>query len=119
MHAVADALLGAAALGDIGEHFPDTDPRYRGIASSALLRSVIDELSGLGMAVAQVDCSILAERPRLAAHKEEIRASLRRMLSLPADRVAVKARTGEGLDAVGRGEAIAVHCIAVLTEHFR
>jgi 2-C-methyl-D-erythritol 4-phosphate cytidylyltransferase/2-C-methyl-D-erythritol 2,4-cyclodiphosphate synthase len=114
LHAVIEAILGAAGLPDIGEHFPDTDPRYRAAKSTDFLRAVLDEIHGLRLHVAQVDCSILAERPRLGAHKKEIAASLRSLLPLPEGRVAVKARTNEGLDAIGRGEAIAAHVVAVL-----
>jgi 2-C-methyl-D-erythritol 4-phosphate cytidylyltransferase/2-C-methyl-D-erythritol 2,4-cyclodiphosphate synthase len=114
LHAVIEALLGAAGLPDIGEHFPDTDPRYRGVDSRELLRATLDELRVRGLAPRQVDASIVAERPRLKAFKPEIKASLCALLGLPPDRVAVKARTNEGLDAIGRGEAIAVHCVAVV-----
>ncbi len=114
LHAVIEAMLGAAGLPDIGEHFPDTDPRFKGIASTELLRVTIDELRARGLRVAQVDCSIVAERPKLMPHKARIRESLQTLLALPADRVAVKARTNEGLDAIGRGEAMATHCVAVV-----
>jgi 2-C-methyl-D-erythritol 4-phosphate cytidylyltransferase/2-C-methyl-D-erythritol 2,4-cyclodiphosphate synthase len=114
LHAVIEAILGAAGLPDIGEHFPDTDPRYRNASSVDMLASVVSEIGDRHLRVAQVDCSILAERPRLAPFKQQIAASLRSLLELPADRVAVKARTNEGLDAIGRGEAIAAHVVAVL-----
>lgn len=113
LHAVIEALLGAAGLPDIGEHFPDTDPRYKDADSRVLLAATLEALRARGLRPAQVDASIVAERPRLRAHKEAIKASLCALLALPPDRVAVKARTNEGLDAVGRGEAIAVHCVAV------
>jgi len=114
LHAVIEAILGAAGMPDIGEHFPDTDPRYRNAASTDMLAYVISEIRDLRLRVAQVDCSILAERPKILPFKPEILASLRKRLGLPEGRVNVKARTNEGLDAVGRGEAIAAHAIAVL-----
>jgi 2-C-methyl-D-erythritol 4-phosphate cytidylyltransferase / 2-C-methyl-D-erythritol 2,4-cyclodiphosphate synthase len=114
LHAIIEALLGAAGLPDIGEHFSDKDARFKDADSRVLLGRVLDELASLGLRPVQVDASILAERPRLGAWKEKIKASLVDLLDLPADRVAVKARTNEGLDAIGRGEAIAVHCVALV-----
>ena len=115
LHAICDALLGAAGLPDIGEHFPDTDPRWRGADSADLLRRVVEELRVRGLKAAQVDVSILAERPKLLPFKDAMRARLRELLDLPADRVAVKARTGEGLDAIGRGEAVGCRAVAMVT----
>lgn len=115
LHAVCDALLGAAGLPDIGEHFPDTDPRWKGADSAQLLLAVVAALAARGLRAAQVDVSILAERPKLLPYKDAMRRRLRALLDLPDDRVAVKARTGEGLDAVGRGEAIACHAVATVT----
>jgi len=114
LHAVTDALLGAAAQPDIGELFPDTDPRWRGADSRQLLAAVVARVRGLGWAPANVDVVIHAERPKLSPHKEAIRASLAAVLGLPIERVGVKAKTNEGLDAVGRGEAIACTAIAGL-----
>jgi 2-C-methyl-D-erythritol 4-phosphate cytidylyltransferase/2-C-methyl-D-erythritol 2,4-cyclodiphosphate synthase len=114
LHAVMEAILGAAGLPDIGEHFPDTDPRYRLASSVDMLKVVLEMIAERYLRVAQIDCSVIAERPRLAPFKKQIVASLRSILALPEDRVSVKARTNEGLDAVGRGEAIAAHAIAVL-----
>jgi 2-C-methyl-D-erythritol 4-phosphate cytidylyltransferase/2-C-methyl-D-erythritol 2,4-cyclodiphosphate synthase len=114
LHALIDALLGAAGLPDIGEHFPDTDPRWKGADSSVLLERVLRELADRGLAPWQVDSTLIAEQPRLGPHKEAIRASLARLLRISADRVGVKARTGEGLDAIGRGEALAVHAVALV-----
>lgn len=114
LHAVIEGLLGAAGLPDIGEHFPDTDPALRGIDSRALLRRTIEELRGLGHAPAQVDVTIIAEKPRLGPWKAEMKAALAELLALPGDRVAVKARTHEGVDALGRGEAISVHALVSL-----
>ena len=115
LHAVTDALLGAFGLPDIGERFPDTDPALKGADSRGLLRQVLDDVRTRGHAVAQVDLVIHAERPKLTGFKDAIRISLAALLDLPADRVGVKAKTGEGLDAVGRGEAIACTCIVGLT----
>lgn len=114
LHAVIEAVLGAAGMPDIGEIFPDTDPRYRNASSVDMLRYVLSLIGDRHLRVAQVDCSVLAERPKIAPHRPQIAASLRSLLSLPDGRVSVKARTNEGLDAVGRGEAIAAHAIAVL-----
>ena len=114
LHAVTDALLGAAALPDIGELFPDTDSRWRGADSRRLLAAVVARVRGLGWAPANVDVVIHAERPKLSPHKEAIRASLAEVLGLPIERVGVKAKPNEGLDAVGRGEEIACTAIAGL-----
>ncbi|MSR75063.1 MAG: 2-C-methyl-D-erythritol 2,4-cyclodiphosphate synthase [Planctomycetes bacterium] len=114
LHAVIEALLGAAGLPDIGEHFPDTDSALKGADSRVLLQRTLQELRQRGWAPAQVDCSLIAERPRLGPHKASIKTALCALLDLPPERVAVKARTNEGLDAIGRGEAIAVHVIATL-----
>jgi 2-C-methyl-D-erythritol 2,4-cyclodiphosphate synthase len=111
-HAVTDALLGAAALGDIGEHFPDTDPRWEGADSLALLRAVVAMLADRGLAVVHVDATVLMERPRLAPHRAAIRARLAAALGLGADRVNVKASTGEGMGFVGRGEGVAALAVA-------
>lgn len=115
-HAVADALLGAAALGDIGMHFPDTDPAYKNASSIALLESIVGRMREHGYRIANVDATILAEAPRLLPHREAICSKLAGVLGVAPARVSVKATTNEGLDAVGRGEAIAVHAVAVLEE---
>lgn len=113
LHAVIDGLFGAAGLPDIGDHFPDTDPAYAGMDSCALMRRAVEEVAGQGWQVHNLDVMIHAERPRLGAHKPAIRESLSRLVGVSAERIAVKAKTNEGLDAVGRGEAIACH-VAVL-----
>lgn len=115
LHAVADAILGAAGLPDIGEQFPDTDPRYKGCDSRTLLAAVVQKAASAGLAVANLDIVIHAERPKLSAYKPAIRDSIAGLLGLPPDKVGVKAKTNEGLDAVGRGEAIACTCVAGLT----
>ena len=112
-HAVIDALLGAAGLGDIGEHFPDTEARWAGADSIALLRAVAGELLA-GREVLHVDTTVLAERPRLGAHKAAMRERLADALGVAPGRVNVKATTGEGMGFVGRGEGIAAMAVATL-----
>jgi len=114
IHAVCDALLGAAALGDIGTHFPDTDPNYQGADSRLLLRQVAAKVRGAGFAIANVDATILAEAPRMAPHIGAMTSNLAADLGVPADRVSVKAKTAERLGAIGRGEGIAAEAIALL-----
>ena len=114
-HAVVDALLGAAALGDIGQHFPDTDERYRDADSMALLRSVVATLGDHGLEVAHVDTTVVMERPKLAPYRDAIRAALADGLGVVPEHVNVKASTGEGMGFVGRGEGIAA--LAVATVH--
>jgi 2-C-methyl-D-erythritol 2,4-cyclodiphosphate synthase len=106
-HAVIDALLGAAGLGDIGERFPDTDSRYAGADSLELLRTVVGELGEHGWEIGNVDATVVLERPKLAAHRAAIRASLAGALGLGEDAVNVKATTGERIGFVGRGEGAA------------
>ncbi len=106
-HAVIDALLGAAGLGDIGEHFPDSDERWRDADSMELLAQVLATLAGQGMRVVNVDCTIVMEAPRLGSHRSAIRASLAAALGLDSSRVNVKASTGERIGFVGRGEGVA------------
>ncbi|HTQ74412.1 MAG TPA: 2-C-methyl-D-erythritol 2,4-cyclodiphosphate synthase [Burkholderiales bacterium] len=114
IHAVCDALLGAAALGDIGTHFPDTDPKYQGADSRALLRQVAARVRGAGFAIANIDATILAEAPAMAPHIGAMISNLAADLGMPADRVSVKAKTAERLGAIGRGEGIAAEAIALL-----
>jgi 2-C-methyl-D-erythritol 2,4-cyclodiphosphate synthase len=114
-HAVIDALLGAAARGDIGQHFPDTDERWRDADSMALLQAVVGLVAGDGFAVAHVDATVVMERPKLAPHRDAIRAALAGALGIEAGRVNVKASTGEGMGFVGRGEGVAALAVATLT----
>ena len=116
LHAVIDALLGAAGLDDIGEHFPSDDPRLSGVSSSVLLDKTLDELSQRGLSVGQVDVNIIAETPRLGNEKRRLKENLARLLDLDGACVAVKARTVEGLGEIGAGNAIAAQAIAVLEE---
>ena len=115
-HAVIDALLGAAGLGDIGEHFPDSDERWRDADSLELLGSVMATVTAAGLRVVNVDCTVLMERPKLGAHREAIRARLAQVRGLPIERVNVKATTGEGIGFVGRGEGVAALAIASLEQ---
>jgi 2-C-methyl-D-erythritol 2,4-cyclodiphosphate synthase len=114
IHAVIDALLGAAGLGDIGEHFPDTDERYRDAGSLVLLASVVTSVIATGLEVVNVDCTVVMETPKLGPHRDAIRTNLAQALGLPAQRVNVKATTGEGIGFVGRGEGVAALAVASL-----
>ncbi len=115
-HALIDALLGAAALGDIGRHFPDTDPAHAGADSLILLAKVGDLLAERGLAAAQVDAIIIAEHPKLAPYIEAMRVKLAAVLGLDQDRVSVKATSNEGMGAIGRGEGMAAQALVVLKE---
>ena len=113
-HAIIDALLGAAAMGDIGQHFPDTDERYRDADSMLLLRTVVATLAEQGLAVAHVDATVVMERPKLAPYRDAIRAALADGLGVAPHHVNVKASTGEGMGFVGRGEGVAALAVATL-----
>jgi 2-C-methyl-D-erythritol 2,4-cyclodiphosphate synthase len=114
VHAVIDALLGAAGLGDIGRHFPDSDPCYRGADSRALLRATQDKLTRAGWRIVNIDSTIHAERPKMAPHIAQMVANLAADLQVPEDRVSVKAKTGEGLGFIGREEGMACAAIALI-----
>jgi 2-C-methyl-D-erythritol 2,4-cyclodiphosphate synthase len=114
VHAVCDALLGAAALGDIGRHFPDTDPRYRNADSRAFLREIAAKVREAGFSISNVDATIHAEAPKMAPHIGAMIANLAADLGLPAARINVKAKTAERLGAIGRGEGIAAEAVALL-----
>jgi 2-C-methyl-D-erythritol 2,4-cyclodiphosphate synthase len=113
-HAVADALLGAAGLGDIGEHYPDTDPRWRGMDSTRLLAEVVAQVRSGGWQVVNCDVIIHAQEPKLGPHKQSIRSNLARLLGLTESSMNVKAKTGEHVGPVGRGEAIACHAVVLI-----
>jgi 2-C-methyl-D-erythritol 2,4-cyclodiphosphate synthase len=113
-HAIIDALLGAAVLGDIGEHFPDTDERFHDADSLALLRETVAMLAARGLRPRHVDATVVLERPKLAGAKEEIRARLAAALGLERDRVSVKATRGEGIGFIGRGEGAAALAVATV-----
>jgi 2-C-methyl-D-erythritol 2,4-cyclodiphosphate synthase len=114
-HAVIDALLGAAGLGDIGEHFPDTDERFRDADSLELLETVLTSVIAAGFEVENVDGTVIMEAPRLGPHRQAIRERLALALNLPVGRVNVKATTGEGMGFVGRGEGAAALAVASLS----
>lgn len=113
-HALIDAIFGAAAAGDIGRHFPDTDPAWKDAAGLDLLEKAIVVLDGLGWTVSNVDVTVILEAPKLTPSVLDIRKNLARVLDLPLEAISVKAKTNEGVDAVGRGEAIAAHAIAMI-----
>ncbi len=116
IHAIIDALLGAAALGDIGSHFPDTDEAYRGADSRVLLARVVALLAERGMEPGNVDSVVVAQRPKLAPHIPKIREVISSILGIPLDRVGVKATTGEGLGFAGREEGVAAHAVCTISE---
>jgi 2-C-methyl-D-erythritol 4-phosphate cytidylyltransferase / 2-C-methyl-D-erythritol 2,4-cyclodiphosphate synthase len=113
-HAVTDAILGAACLGDIGRHFPDSDPRWHGASSVDLLERAVALAAAQGLEIGNVDVTVILEAPKLRDHVDAMRANLARALRIDAGRVSIKGKTNEGVDAVGRGEAIAVHAVALL-----
>jgi 2-C-methyl-D-erythritol 2,4-cyclodiphosphate synthase len=113
-HAIIDAMLGACALGDIGEHFPDTDPRYRDADSIELLRATVALLRDAGFAVAHVDATVVLERPKLAPARDAMRARLAAALELDVGHVSVKATRGEGMGFVGREEGVAALAVATV-----
>ena len=115
-HAIMDALLGALALGDIGEHFPDADDRFRGASSVALLEQVMGLVRERGCRVVNVDAMVLAEEPKLAPHKKRMIDLLAHKMGIPADCVSIKATTMEGMGFVGRREGIAVQAVVMLDE---
>lgn len=114
LHAITDALLGAAALGDIGRHFPDTDPAYRGVASRLLLREAMSRVRAAGYRVANVDATIVAQAPRMAPHIPQMVANIAADLGVRGDQVSVKAKTTERLGFAGRGEGIAAEAVVLL-----
>jgi 2-C-methyl-D-erythritol 2,4-cyclodiphosphate synthase len=113
-HAIIDAMLGAAALGDIGQHFPDTDPRYRDADSIQLLRATVDLLGDVGFAVRHVDATVIMERPKLAPVRDRMRERLAAALGIAVSSVSVKATRGEGMGFVGREEGVAALAIATV-----
>jgi 2-C-methyl-D-erythritol 2,4-cyclodiphosphate synthase len=116
LHAIIDAMLGAAGLGDIGERFPDTDPAFAGADSRELLRRTRELLAAHGFRVVQVDSTVVLERPKLGPHKDAMRQNIAADLELDPGTVNVKAKTNEQLDAVGRGDAVAAEAVVVAGE---
>ena len=116
LHAIADALLGAAGMGDIGRHFPDTDPRYKGISSRTLLADVAGKLKEKGFKVHNIDSVIVAQAPKLAPHIPAMRRNIASDLDVDEGAVNVKATTTEGLGPEGRGEGMASYCVCTVTE---
>ena len=114
VHALIDSMLGAAALGDIGSHFPDTDDRWRGADSTKLLLSVVDEVDEAGWSVGNVDITIICERPKLRPHVDTMRTRLAALLGVPAACVSLKGKTNEKMDDVGAGIGIEVHAVCLL-----
>lgn len=117
-HALCDALLGAAGLGDIGTHFPDTDPKWKGANSMVFLEHAKKLLDEKLFAVEHVDAVVIMERPKLGPHFPKMREALAKALGVATEKIHLKAKTNEGVDAIGRGEAIAAHVVATLTTHW-
>jgi 2-C-methyl-D-erythritol 2,4-cyclodiphosphate synthase len=113
-HALCDALLGAASLGDIGTHFPDTDPQWKNANSLLFLEHVRKLLDNRNFSIEHIDAIVVTEKPKLRAHFPKMREALAKALGVDADKIHLKAKTNEGVDAVGRGEAIVAHAIATL-----
>jgi 2-C-methyl-D-erythritol 2,4-cyclodiphosphate synthase len=113
-HALCDALLGAAGLGDIGTHFPDTDPKWKDVSSLLFLERVRELLSEHKFRIAHIDAIVITEKPKLGPHFPAMRESLGKSLGIPASMINLKAKTNEGVDAIGRGEAIAAQAIVTL-----
>jgi 2-C-methyl-D-erythritol 2,4-cyclodiphosphate synthase len=116
LHALCDAILGAAGLGDIGRHFPDTDPAYRGISSLLLLERVTALALARGLKVCNADTTVVLEKPKLASHLPAMAANIASVLGVNPDRVGVKAKTSEGMGLVGAGEGAAAFAVALLEE---
>ena len=114
IHALIDAILGAAALGDIGSHFPDTDEKWRGADSAKLLSSVVEEASAAGWSVGNVDITVVCERPKLRPHVEAMRSRLAALLGVPVGCVSLKGKTNEKMDDVGAGVGVEVHAVCLL-----
>jgi 2-C-methyl-D-erythritol 2,4-cyclodiphosphate synthase len=114
LHAITDALLGAAALGDIGQMFPDTDPLNQGRDSAEMLRAALEDIVVLGWQIANIDCIVFAQRPKLLMHRQAIRERLSEILDVEIERIGLQAKTGEGIGIIGREEAIAAECVVLL-----
>ncbi|MGH9795112.1 MAG: 2-C-methyl-D-erythritol 2,4-cyclodiphosphate synthase [Candidatus Acidiferrales bacterium] len=113
-HAICDALLGAAGAGDIGTHFPDTDAKWKGVSSLVFLEHARKLIDARGLRINHIDAVVITERPKLVPHFRAMKETLGRALGIQSERINLKAKTNEGVDAIGRGEAIAAHAIATL-----
>ena len=116
LHAICDALLGAAGLGDIGKHFPDDDMQYKNIDSSELVSSIMDELERSDYLVGNLDCTVILEKPKLAGHIENMRNNISKLLATSANNVNIKATTNEGMGFIGRGEGLAAYAVVTLVQ---
>lgn len=114
LHAVMDSLLGAAALGDIGMLFPDSDEKYRGADSAVLAKEVADIICGNGYSISNIDCTVIAQAPKLAPYREQMRENIAESLGIPVSHVSVKATTEEKLGFTGSGEGIAAHAVSLI-----
>jgi 2-C-methyl-D-erythritol 2,4-cyclodiphosphate synthase len=119
LHAITDALLGAAALPDIGHYFPPSDPEIKGIASSTMLAKAVQEAHRMGYRVANVDSVVIAEAPKIAPFRDAMRKTIARVLQVPVSSVQIKGKTNEGLGELGKGEAIAAHAVVLLENNER
>ncbi len=115
LHAVMDALLGAAALGDIGAFFPDDDPQWKDADSADLLARVVEEVASAGWRISNIDATVICERPKLRPHIPAIRERIAALSGCPIEAVSVKGKTNEGMDSIGQGAGMAVHCVVMLT----
>ncbi|PLY12181.1 MAG: 2-C-methyl-D-erythritol 2,4-cyclodiphosphate synthase [Sedimenticola sp.] len=116
VHALCDAILGAAALGDIGKHFPDNSEQFRGIDSRVLLREVVGKITQLGLGIGNIDVTVVAQAPKLAPHIDDMRRNLAEDLGVELNHVSVKATTTEGMGFAGRGEGIACYAVVLLNQ---
>ena len=114
VHAVCDALLGAAGLGDIGMHFPDTDPQYKDISSLKLLSNIYQMLTAKGFRIINLDSIVFAEAPKLGSYRNEMQASIAKTMNIKPEKVNIKATTTEGLGVIGEGEGIGAMCVALI-----
>lgn len=112
-HAITDAIIGALGLGDIGAHFPDTDPQWKDAVSTDMLKTIVELAGKSGYAVAWIDSTIIAERPKLSPYTEKMKAAIAQT-GIPSGQINIKAKTNEGMGFIGRGEGIAVHAVCLL-----
>ncbi len=116
LHAISDAILGSLSLGDIGQHFPNTDPRYKDIASSEILKKTLEMVSKNNYAIINVDTVIISEEPKIYPFRDTMVDTLSKLLNMTKDRINIKATTNEGVGAIGRGDAIAAYAVVMLEE---